>query len=184
MVCSDTHLMKLAATIFAGVLALAIANANTPAPTEEQNKAGKPAQPEKKPETAATAKKPAAKKASTKLPKKVSKLIINDEVVGTGDTAEKGKKLTVRYTGWLYDAAAPNGKGKEFDTSVGKKDFTFTLGKDKIIAGWEKGIAKMKKGGKRQIIIPATMGFGELGAGDSIPPNSPLVFEIELVEVM
>jgi FKBP-type peptidyl-prolyl cis-trans isomerase FkpA len=170
MICSETRLMKLAATIFAGVLALAIANA------EEAAKAA----PEKK----APQKKSAKQKSTPKLPKKVSKLLIKDEVVGTGDAAATGKQLTVKYTGWLYDPAAPNGRGKEFDSSIGKKDFTFTLGKDAIIAGWEKGVVKMKKGGKRQLTIPADMAYGSRGAGSLIPPNSPLVFEIELVEVM
>jgi len=101
-----------------------------------------------------------------------------DSVVGTGAEAANGKKLTVKYTGWLYSTTAADNKGNQFETST----FTFTLGVDSVIAGWTQGIPGMKVGGKRTLHIPANLAYGKNGRGP-IPPNTGLVFDVELLKV-
>ena len=118
------------------------------------------------------------------LPKEVKKLIMHDSTVGTGKVATKGKKIKVNYTGWLYDPTKTMGRGEQFDTSVGREPFTFTLGAGEVIKGWDEGFENMKVGGKRKLIIPAEMGYGANGAGNAIPPNKDLMFEVELLDVM
>jgi FKBP-type peptidyl-prolyl cis-trans isomerase FkpA len=102
-----------------------------------------------------------------------------DLVVGTGNAADSGEAITVDYTGWLYDPAAPDHKGLAFDTSVGKTPFTFTLGTGAVIAGWDQGVLGMKVGGTRQLIIPPSLAYGDTRSGP-IPANSTLLFEITL----
>jgi len=106
-----------------------------------------------------------------------------DTVEGTGTLASSGRTLTVNYTGWLYDAARPEFKGTQFDTSVGKTPFTFRLGAGAVITGWEQGLLGMRAGGKRTLIIPASLAYGSAGSGTTIPPNAPLVFEVDLISV-
>jgi FKBP-type peptidyl-prolyl cis-trans isomerase FkpA len=106
-----------------------------------------------------------------------------DVVVGTGTTAVAGNTITVNYTGWLYDASAANFRGTQFDSSVGKTPFTFKLGAGQVIAGWDQGVAGMKVGGQRNLIIPSSLGYGSTGAGGVIPPNAGLVFNVELLAV-
>lgn len=107
-----------------------------------------------------------------------------DTQVGTGREAESGFNVTVHYTGWLYDAAAEDKKGKKFDSSVDRKEpFNFFLGGGQVIQGWDEGFAGMKIGGKRTLIIPAEMGYGARGAGGVIPPNATLIFDVELLDV-
>lgn len=106
-----------------------------------------------------------------------------DTVQGTGTLASTGRTLTVNYTGWLYDAAKADFKGAQFDTSAGKTPFTFRLGAGQVIAGWEQGLPGMRPGGKRTLIIPAAMAYGRAGSGTAIPPDAPLVFEVELISV-
>ncbi|WP_305825351.1 FKBP-type peptidyl-prolyl cis-trans isomerase [Massilia brevitalea] len=101
-----------------------------------------------------------------------------DTVAGTGAEAANGKKLTVKYTGWLYSTTAADNKGNQFETST----FTFTLGVDSVIAGWTQGIPGMKVGGKRTLHIPANLAYGKNGRGP-IPPNTGLVFDVELLKV-
>lgn len=102
---------------------------------------------------------------------------IEDLVVGTGDEAVAGKKVTVHYTGTLTD-------GIKFDSSVDRgTPFTFNLGAGEVIKGWDQGVVGMKVGGKRKLTIPPSLGYGETGAGDKIPPNSTLIFEVELLKV-
>jgi FKBP-type peptidyl-prolyl cis-trans isomerase FkpA len=105
-----------------------------------------------------------------------------DVRVGTGDDAVAGRTLTVNYTGWLYDASKTDHKGLQFDSSVGKSPFSFTLGNAQVIRGWDQGVAGMKVGGLRQLVIPPSLAYGDTRRG-SIPPNSTLVFDIELVAV-
>lgn len=113
-----------------------------------------------------------------------SLLQMSDSVVGAGATAVAGNTLTVHYTGWLYDAAAAQNHGKQFDSSVGRAPFTFKLGAGQVIAGWDQGMAGMKVGGKRTLIIPSSLGYGASGAGGGlIPPNAALVFDVELLSV-
>ena len=104
-----------------------------------------------------------------------------EQVVGSGNAAEVGNNVVVHYTGWLYS----NGeRGNKFDSSVDRgQTFSFPLGAGHVIKGWDEGVAGMKKGGKRTLFIPAALGYGARGAGDVIPPNSTLMFEIELIEI-
>ncbi len=114
----------------------------------------------------------------------VTELIKTDVKLGTGDLAIPGKNVTVHYTGWLYDASAPDHHGKKFDSSRDRNEpFEFPLGAGRVIAGWDQGVAGMKIGGQRTLIIPASMGYGARGAGDVIPPNATLVFDVELLGV-
>ncbi len=118
------------------------------------------------------------------LPMIATDLTIIDQLVGTGQTAEAGSAVTVHYTGWLYDAKLPGGKGKEFDSSVKSgKPFVFPLGGKRVIRGWDEGVAGMKVKGKRTLIIPSQFGYGERGAGGVIPPNATLIFDVELLDV-
>jgi FKBP-type peptidyl-prolyl cis-trans isomerase len=100
---------------------------------------------------------------------------------GDGAEAKKGDTVEVHYTGWLYE----DGKaGKKFDSSLDRKEpFSFKLGAGKVIKGWDEGVAGMKVGGKRKLIIPPDLGYGKSGAGDAIPPNATLLFEVELLKV-
>lgn len=102
---------------------------------------------------------------------------------GTGTTAVAGKQVTVNYTGWLYDAARPDQKGQEFDSSIGREPFTFTLGARQVIPGWDRGVEGMKIGGRRRLVIPPDLAYGPTGAGGVIPPNATLVFDVELLKV-
>jgi FKBP-type peptidyl-prolyl cis-trans isomerase len=102
-------------------------------------------------------------------------LYVQDVVVGTGAEAVAGRTIRADYTGWL-----PN--GNRFDTSVGRGPFTFTLGVGQVIPGWDQGIAGMKVGGKRRLLIGSALGYGPTGSGP-IPPNSTLVFEVDLIAV-
>jgi FKBP-type peptidyl-prolyl cis-trans isomerase len=107
-----------------------------------------------------------------------------DLTPGTGAEARKGLTVRVHYTGWLYDAAASDHKGRQFDSSRdGGSPFEFRLGAGEVITGWDEGVAGMKVGGKRLLTIPPAMGYGSRGAGGVIPPNATLVFEVELLGV-
>ena len=114
----------------------------------------------------------------------VNELIKTDEKVGDGKVAVSGQKVTVHYTGWLYDPRAAKNKGTKFDSSVDRgQPFSFLLGAGQVIRGWDEGVAGMKVGGKRTLIIPSYMGYGARGAGGVIPPNATLMFDVELLEV-
>ena len=103
---------------------------------------------------------------------------------GTGGLAEAGKNVVVHYTGWLFDAAAADNKGRKFDSSRDRGDpFRFSLGAGQVIQGWDKGVAGMKVGGQRTLVIPPELGYGARGAGGVIPPNATLVFDVELLGV-
>jgi FKBP-type peptidyl-prolyl cis-trans isomerase FkpA len=107
-----------------------------------------------------------------------------DLVVGTGTEARRGARLTVHYTGWVYDANRPDNKGKQFDSSIGGEPFTFRLGAGEVIPGWDRGFEGMRARGKRRLIIPPDLGYGASGTPDgSIPANAGLVFEMELLDV-
>jgi peptidylprolyl isomerase len=110
-----------------------------------------------------------------------SGLQITDTKVGTGAAPRAGQICVMHYTGWLYQNGV---KGKKFDSSVDRNEpFEFTLGKHQVIAGWDEGIATMKVGGKRTLIIPPELGYGARGAGGVIPPNATLMFDVELLNV-
>ena len=110
-----------------------------------------------------------------------SGLEIIDSVVGSGASPKPGQICVMHYTGWLYE----NGKkGKKFDSSVDRNEpFEFPIGKGRVIAGWDEGVATMKVGGKRTLIIPPALGYGARGAGGLIPPNATLMFDVELLAV-
>jgi FKBP-type peptidyl-prolyl cis-trans isomerase FkpA len=120
---------------------------------------------------------------SAKVGANVTELKKIDVNPGTGTEAVAGKTVIVHYTGWLYDPAKPDGHGAKFDSSVGKTPFGFPLGAGRVIKGWDEGVAGMKVGGKRTLVIPSAMAYGERGAGGIIPPNATLVFDVELLEV-
>jgi len=104
-----------------------------------------------------------------------------DTTIGAGDEAVTGRWVAVQYTGWLYDTDKPNHKGKRFDMSEPGKPLTFQLGAGRVIKGWDMGIAGMKVGGQRTLVIPSDLGYGRSGAGDRIPPDATLIFDVELV---
>jgi FKBP-type peptidyl-prolyl cis-trans isomerase FkpA len=105
-----------------------------------------------------------------------------DLKVGTGATATSGKSIVVNYTGWLYDSSKPDNKGTQFDTSIGRGPYTFTLGVGAVIKGWDQGVVGMQVGGSRRLILPPDLGYGSSGLGQ-IPPNATLVFDIDLLSV-
>jgi len=108
-------------------------------------------------------------------------LKIIDTKVGTGVQPKKGQTVVVNYTGWLYENGA---KGKKFDSSLDRGyPFMFKLGEGQVIQGWDDGVATMKVGGKRTLIIPPRLGYGSRGAGGAIPPNATLIFDVDLVGV-
>jgi FKBP-type peptidyl-prolyl cis-trans isomerase FkpA len=115
---------------------------------------------------------------------KVTQLQITDTKVGTGAEAKQYQMVTVHYTGWLYDDTRPDHHGKKFDSSHDRgQPFQFRLGIGHVIQGWDQGIAGMKVGGKRTLVIPASLGYGARGAGSDIPPHAALVFDVELLNV-
>lgn len=108
-----------------------------------------------------------------------SGLKYQDEVVGTGPEPKAGQQVTVQYTGWLDEGGR---KGKKFDSSRDRNQpFSFPLGAGQVIKGWDLGVATMKAGGKRTLIIPPDLGYGARGAGGVIPPNATLIFDVELL---
>jgi FKBP-type peptidyl-prolyl cis-trans isomerase len=126
----------------------------------------------------------AAAAAAIAQPSRSNGLKMTDHKLGTGAEAVSGKTVAVHYTGWLFDPAAPDNKGKKFDSSRDRGDpFRFPLGGGRVIAGWDQGVAGMKVGGQRTLIIPPELGYGARGAGGVIPPNATLVFDVELLGV-
>jgi peptidylprolyl isomerase len=110
-----------------------------------------------------------------------SGLKITDTQVGTGATPKSGQICVMHYTGWLYENGA---KGKKFDSSVDRgQPFEFPIGRQRVIPGWDEGVATMKVGGKRTLVIPPELGYGARGAGGVIPPNATLIFDVELLDV-
>lgn len=103
-----------------------------------------------------------------------------DLVVGTGTAAASGMSLTVDYTGWLYDASKPNGKGAVFNTTLGGTPLTFTLGSGQVIPGWDQGLVGMQVGGTRRLVVPPNLAYDGTRVA-SIPPYATLVFEITLL---
>ena len=110
-----------------------------------------------------------------------SGLQIKDIKAGTGASPKSGQTCVMHYTGWLY---VDGKKGAKFDSSVDRgQPFEFPIGQRRVIAGWDEGVASMKVGGKRELIIPPALGYGERGAGGVIPPNATLIFEVELLDI-
>lgn len=112
----------------------------------------------------------------------VDQLTTVDQIVGTGPEARAGMDVLVHYTGWVYDQRAKDHHGKKFDSSYDAgHPFTFRLGAGVVIKGWDQGVLGMRVGGVRTLLIPAALGYGAKGAGDDIPPNATLVFDVELI---
>jgi len=113
----------------------------------------------------------------------ITTLQTTDLVVGTGATATSGRSLSVHYTGWLYKASAVDNKGTKFDSSLDRgTPYEFPLGAGQVIRGWDQGVAGMRVGGQRRLIIPPSLGYGAGGQG-SIPGNATLVFDVQLLAV-
>ena len=124
---------------------------------------------------------PASAQTTGKPMTTASGLQIIDTKVGTGASPKPGQTCVMHYTGWLYENGA---KGKKFDSSVDRgQPFEFPIGQGRVIKGWDEGVASMKVGGKRTLIIPPELGYGARGAGGVIPPNATLIFEVELLGV-
>ena len=120
-----------------------------------------------------------AQTAGKKTMTTASGLQYTDETVGTGPSPKRGQTAVVHYTGWLYENGT---KGKKFDSSHARNEpFDFPVGAGRVIKGWDEGVATMKVGGKRTLIIPPDLGYGARGAGGVIPPNATLMFEVELL---
>ncbi len=117
-------------------------------------------------------------------PSQTQGLQMTDVKQGTGAEAVAGKTVVVHYTGWLYDESKPDHKGTKFDSSRDRNEpFDFPLGAGHVIKGWDQGVAGMKVGGQRTLIIPPELGYGARGAGGVIPPNATLLFDVELLDV-
>ena len=111
-------------------------------------------------------------------------LEVTELVVGQGAAATPGSKVSVHYTGWMYDRTRPEKKGTEFDSSrKSGQPFTFVLGQNQVIAGWDQGVTGMKAGGQRRLVIPSALAYGDRGAGGVSPPGATLVFDVELLGV-
>ena len=145
-----------------------------PADTPPATSPGASAEPAGKPAT------PAEKLAAPARPA----FTRTDLQAGSGREAQKGKGLTVQYTGWLYDPSKPDLKGRMFDTSRDRGPFNFVLGAGQVIPGWDQGFEGMRIGGRRRLVIPPDLAYGVDGAGNGIiPPNATLIFEMELLDV-
>jgi FKBP-type peptidyl-prolyl cis-trans isomerase FkpA len=119
------------------------------------------------------------------FPAVVTELIVRDDKIGEGKIAQQGRAALVHYTGWLYDPGKPNGRGLEFDSSKGQAvPFIFLIGVGKVIAGWDQGVVGMKVNGRRTLIVPPGLAYGDKGALGKIPPNATLIFEIEMISVI
>jgi len=126
---------------------------------------------------------PAAQENLARGSAQVRELKMTDEVLGGGAEARTGNTVTVHYTGWLYDQRVAHSQGKKFDSSLDRgAPFTFTLGAQQVIKGWDVGVVGMRVGGKRTLVIPSEMAYGSDGRGP-IPDDAALVFEVLLVDV-
>ena len=114
----------------------------------------------------------------------MNELVIRDLTTGDGRSAVPGMTVVVHYTGWLYAPDASDNRGTKFDSSLDRGEtFSFDLGAQQVIKGWEDGVMGMKVGGRRELIIPPELAYGSRGAGGVIPPDATLVFEVELVDL-
>lgn len=128
---------------------------------------------------------PPAPTSQTATSPAVTELVKTDVVVGTGTPIAEGQTAVVHYTGWLYDPGAPEQKGTQFDSSRDRgTPFRFRIGSGQVIQGWDQGVAGMQVGGQRRLVVPASLGYGERGAGGgTIPPNATLMFDVELLAI-
>jgi len=119
---------------------------------------------------------------SSNAPTPTASFSQTDLRAGTGKEAVSGSRITVNYSGWLYDPGQAEQKGRLFDTSMGRQPYSLTLGAGQVIQGWDRGLVGMKAGGVRRLVIPPELAYGASGNGP-IPPNATLLFEIELLDV-
>ena len=128
--------------------------------------------------------KPASNNTPAATASAVNSLESTDLAHGAGAAVAAGQYAIVQYTGWLYEPSAPDHKGKEFDSSLKSgTPFRFQLGAGQVIKGWDQGVAGMQIGGKRRLVIPPDLAYGDSGAGGVIPPGATLVFDVELVGI-
>ncbi len=170
-----------AALMLAAVIAPSAASAQD---TAQQQDASKPTtQPAPEQQNVPQATQPQAEPAVPAAPTPQVEII--DRVVGKGKEATVGSTVYVHYTGWLHKPLAPKQRGKKFDSSVDRGEpLDFQLGAGRVIKGWDQGVAGMKVGGKRTLIIPSALAYGKRGApGGMIPPDADLIFDVELVNV-
>lgn len=114
----------------------------------------------------------------------ITELVINDIAIGSGEPIGSGQVAVVHYTGWLYEPSAPQHQGKKFDSSRDKgQPFRFAVGAGRVIQGWDQGVAGMAVGGRRELIVPSHLGYGDSGAGGVIPPGATLLFDVELLAI-
>ncbi len=126
--------------------------------------------------------KPSASAASSPIP--ASSLSIVDLKPGSGNPIAAGQYAVVQYTGWLYEPAAPDHKGRQFDSSSNSGEpFRFQVGAGQVIKGWDRGVVGMQVGGQRRLVIPSDLAYGDSGAGGVIPPGATLVFDVDLVGI-
>ena len=128
---------------------------------------------------AALAVSPAAGTASPRA----AALAISELKAGSGPAVAAGQKAVMRYTGWLYEAAAPDRKGREFDSTRSGQSFSFIVGVGAVIKGWDRGVLGMKVGERRRLTLPADLAYGDAGAGGVIPPGATLIFDVELIAI-
>lgn len=115
---------------------------------------------------------------------RIPELKLVDQTIGTGDIAKSGDRVSVHYTGWLFDKDAPQQRGAKFDSSRDRDEpFTFVLGAGQVIRGWDEGVAGMREGGHRLLLLPPEYGYDQRGVGNVIAPGASLVFEVELLNV-
>lgn len=114
----------------------------------------------------------------------ITELEKNDVALGTGEPIAAGQIAVVHYTGWVYDPAAADHQGRKFDSSRDRgQPFRFAVGAGSVIEGWDQGVVGMQVGGRRLLVVPSSLGYGPRGAGGVIPPNAPLLFDIELLAI-
>ena len=175
-------------TAFAALLLAAAAGATAQDTATQQQDASKPTTqpaPEQQNVPQATQPQTVQPQAEAVVPAAPTPQVeIIDRVVGKGKEATAGSNVYVHYTGWLHKPLAPKQRGKKFDSSFDRGEpLNFQLGAGSVIKGWEQGVAGMKVGGKRTLVIPSALAYGKRGAGGMIPPDADLIFDVELVNV-
>lgn len=160
-------------------------------PAEAQTESAVSASPSPRPTVKPTPPKPSPTptpvvlEGSRKFPKAVNKLIVDDLQKGRGRASKPGSRLVLHFQAWLYDPTQPLGRGPQFESTLGKAPYKFTLQNPETphIKGWEDGLLEMKVGGKRRLIIPPDLGYGQNGAGAVIPAGATLMYEVQLIDV-
>lgn len=166
--------------IFIGLIAVFAGSVAIAQPTAPPASAAKPVVKPPKPTPV-----PTTLETSRKFPKIVTKLMMDDLQNGRGRPTKAGSEIVIHYQSWLYDPTQPLGRGPQFESTIGKAPYKFTLANAETphIRGWEEGLLEMKTGGKRRLIIPADFGYGANGAGQVVPAGATLLYEIDLIDI-